>query len=70
MPFAPHYAFSAHPPLLLHPKVPRPWALDMYSMVSGCLYAGFMSTNNMSTFMAMTQTDVQYRYKMKVGVVK
>ena len=35
MPFAPHYAvYSAHPPLPLHPKVPRPWALDTYSTVS------------------------------------
>ena len=34
MPFALHYAFSVQPPLQLHPKVPRPWALDMYSTVS------------------------------------
>ena len=34
MPYAPHYAFSAHPPLPLHPKVPRPWALDTYSTVA------------------------------------
>ena len=33
MPYAPHYAFSTHPPLPLHPKVPCPWALDTYSMV-------------------------------------
>ena len=33
MPYAPHYAFSAHPPLPLHPKVPRPWALDTYYTV-------------------------------------
>ena len=34
IPFALHYAFSVHPPLQLHPTVPRPWALDMYSTVS------------------------------------
>ena len=33
MPFALHYAFSAHPPLPLHAKVSRPWALDTYSTV-------------------------------------
>ena len=33
MPFTPHYAFSTHPPLPLHPKVPRPWVLDMYMYV-------------------------------------
>ena len=32
MPFAAHYAFSAHD-LQLHPKVPHPWALDTYSTV-------------------------------------
>ena len=34
MPFAPHYAFSAHPSFPLHPKVSRQWALDTYSTVS------------------------------------
>ena len=35
MPFADEYVISAHPPLPLHSKVPRPWALDAYSMVNG-----------------------------------
>ena len=33
MPFADEYVLNAHPPLPLHPKVPRPWALDTYSTV-------------------------------------
>ena len=34
MPFADEYVvISAHPPLLLHSKVPRPWVLDTYSTV-------------------------------------
>ena len=33
MPFADEYVVSAHPPLPLHSKVPRPWALDTYSTV-------------------------------------
>ena len=33
MPFADEYVVSAHPPLQLHSKVPRPWALDTYSAV-------------------------------------
>ena len=33
MPFADKYIVSAHPPLPLHSKVPRPWALDTYSTV-------------------------------------
>ena len=34
MPFADEYVVSAHPPLPQHPKVPRPWVLNMYSMVT------------------------------------
>ena len=37
MPFADGYVVSTHPPLPLHSKVPRPWALDTYSTV---LYSG------------------------------
>ena len=33
MPFVDGYVVSAHPPLPLHSKVPRPWALDTYSTV-------------------------------------
>ena len=33
MPFVHEYVVSAHPPLSLHSKVPRPWALDTYSTV-------------------------------------
>ena len=36
MPFADEYVVSAHPPLPLHSKVPRPWALDTYSTVILC----------------------------------
>ena len=35
MPFANECIVSAHPPLPLHSKVPRPWALDTYSMGTG-----------------------------------
>ena len=38
MPFADIYVVSAHPPLPLHSKVPRPWALDTYSTVIVFLY--------------------------------
>ena len=31
--FADEYVVSAHPPLPLHSKVPRPWALDTHSTV-------------------------------------
>ena len=34
MPFANEYVVSAHPPLPLHPMVPRPWALATYSTLS------------------------------------
>ena len=34
MPFVDEYVLSAHPPLPLHPKVPRSWTLDTYSTVT------------------------------------
>ena len=48
MPFADEYVVSAHSPLPLHSKVPRPWALDRYSTVVG-LGLGPMQMDNLSS---------------------
>ena len=45
MPFADGYVVSAHPPLPLHSKVPRPWALDTYSTVVAWLFDSVMNTH-------------------------
>ena len=53
MVFANKYVFSAHPPLPLHPMVPRPLVLDMYSMVAPHLgsiaYIGTLRVNVLTT---------------------
>ena len=45
MPFADEYIVSAHPPLPLHSKVPRPWALDTYTTVQKFVSCPVQKTN-------------------------
>ena len=63
--FADEYVLSAHPPLPLHPKVPRPWALDTYSMLyvlvrdmAGTKFLLFVTDRTVGTYLMVLFTQL------------
>ena len=65
MPFADGYVVSAHPPLPLHSKVPRPWALDAYSTVCTLLRFYAQCTQEQYTMIVLYMVTMHEPYSME-----